>query len=124
MSSLPDGVAEISARVGKEIGRALALHGVQNHPSYHPASIPKPAERAAFYSIPSAESARNRCEANGAYFDNYGDILLEEVCEAFAEPEDSDELVEELVQVAGVAIQWAAAILRRRRAAVELEEAA
>ena len=40
------------------------------------------------------------------------DILWEEVAEAFAE-KDPDRLREELIQVAAVATQWAAAIDRR-----------
>lgn len=46
-------------------------------------------------------------------------ILLEEVFEALEADPNSDHLIEELVQVATVAEQWVAAILRRRQSGYE-----
>lgn len=61
-----------------------------------------------------ADAARAAC--NNAHQEGYltwKHILNEEVLEAFAE-EDPQRLREELIQVAAVALQWAAAIDRRR----------
>lgn len=60
-----------------------------------------------------ADFARGRCEdaaAKGSV--TWRLILEEEVAEAYAES-DPEKLREELIQVAGVALQWAAAIDRR-----------
>lgn len=57
-----------------------------------------------------ADYYRNSCDAAFARGDGtWADILLEEVYEALAES-DPDKLRAELIQVAAVAAQWAAAI--------------
>ncbi len=53
-----------------------------------------------------------RCRTNTPAEDNWRDILMEEVAEAFAE-DDPFKLRKELVQVAAVAAQWIEAIDRR-----------
>ena len=55
---------------------------------------------------------RDRCKANVPDQDNYLDILMEEVAEAFAE-DDPAKLRAELIQIAAVAVQWVEAIDRR-----------
>lgn len=63
-----------------------------------------------------ADEARKACsEAADDRAVTWRHILAEEVAEAFAE-EDSGRLVEELVQVAAVAVAWIEAIGRRRAA--------
>ena len=59
-----------------------------------------------------AEHFRAKCQANGPEQDNYVDILMEEVAEAFAE-QDPAKLRAELIQVAAVCVQWVEAIDRR-----------
>ena len=54
-----------------------------------------------------------RCQGNSPEEDNWRDILLEEVFEAFAET-DPAELRDELIQVAAVAASWVEAIDRRQ----------
>jgi hypothetical protein len=61
-----------------------------------------------------AASAKRAYEAAAALRRlTWKDILLEEVCEACAEPNEK-RLREELVQVAAVAVAWVEAIDRRR----------
>jgi hypothetical protein len=60
----------------------------------------------------AANLFRDICKANGPAEDNYRDILMEEVAEAFAEM-DPIALRTELIQVAAVAVQWVEAIDRR-----------
>jgi hypothetical protein len=61
-----------------------------------------------------ADSARSSAQ-RAARLDNisWADVLLEEVFEAAAES-DEERLLEELNQVAAVAMQWRAAVRRRR----------
>ena len=64
-----------------------------------------------------AMSAEVRMSCDRAFGDGFGTwrhILAEEVYEAFAE-EDPAKLRAELIQVAAVAMQWVAALDRRRK---------
>ena len=60
-----------------------------------------------------ADIARQKNKANDKDGDNWRDILMEEVYEAFAET-DQKKLRAELVQVAAVAVAWVECIDRRR----------
>jgi len=99
--------------VGRERLRQDAKWGEQNHPDGTGPDIRwlqrhTAGPRAAFL----ANHFRARCQANGPEADNWRDILLEEVAEAFAE-DDPDHLRAELVQIAATAVQWIEAIDRR-----------
>ena len=68
--------------------------------------------------IPAVDASRRVCEeAAGSGNCTWSHIFLEEVLEVedAARQGDVDELEEELIQVAAVAVQWVEAIRRRRR---------
>lgn len=95
--------SRVAVEVAAERVRQDARWGEQNHPD----GTGLPGD------IIAAELARELCDkraADGTVA--WRDILLEEVCEAFAEA-DAGKLRMELVQVAAVAAAWVAAIDRR-----------
>lgn len=109
--------------VAAERVRQDAKWGEQNHPSFS-FGITSGEHNCGYYNIPTAEDAKASCDqAFKAGHGTFGDILLEEVCEAFEEVEDDEKLEIELVQVAAVAISWIEAIHRRRIAASARPEA-
>lgn len=63
----------------------------------------------------NADRYRSICKANGPLQDNWRDIAMEEVAEAFAET-DPDKLEEELIQASAVFQAWIYDIRRRRAA--------
>lgn len=74
--------------------------GVQNHPDIY---------QSLYYPIESAERARALTNVRSAAKQiSYADILLEEVAEAIeaAMEGDKNALIDELVQVAAVAVAW------------------
>ncbi len=106
MTPLVSDATLLSARVAAEVvlerGRQDELWGEQNHPD---------GTGQQFQSL--ANASRDLC--NGAADSgslSWQLILMEEVCEAFAES-DPSRLREELVQVAAVAMGWVEAIDRR-----------
>lgn len=119
---------ELRARILDEISaerdRQIAKHGDQSRlpdgtgPDVRPlaaivdnahaqASAPWLAERAK-----QVTDSRSQSKGNGKV--TYRDILTEEVFEAFAE-DDPAKLRAELIQVAGVAVQWIEALDQRPR---------
>jgi len=116
---LPD-AATILWEIAEERSRQNAKWGEQNHPDGTGPDVhwlngprnqqwPAPVEASG---QALAEYFRNRCKANSPDDDNYLDILMEEVAEAFAE-NDPARLRTELIQVAAVATQWVETIDRR-----------
>jgi len=92
-------------QVAVERLRQISKWGEQNHPDF----------REGYYFVPSAEAAKQQCDTRFAVGDpNWGDILLEEVAEAFEERNNEENLRTELVQIAAVALSWVDAIDRRR----------
>ncbi len=85
--------------------------GEQNHPD-----LPRPygiADNHLLLGVPSADGARDNCEAwHRAEVGTWAHILIEEVCEAIDAPTEAD-LRTELVQCAAVIVQWIKAIDRR-----------
>lgn len=133
MSDWPDGVApglpltaEVLRLIVAERRRQEAKWGEQNHPDGTGAAEPVLAGIAGALdehdfdleddspAVLLMVAAREACKGK---FDggegSYADVLLEEVFEALAE-EDPQELVEELVQVAAVAVAWIEKKLRGR----------
>jgi hypothetical protein len=115
-----DGVFHALAHVENELYRQDEKWGEQNHPDGTGRDC-CPNEWTIGGSDTALELAEYAKEDNAAAVGR-GDltwrgILLEEVWEALAEPEGSDELRTELIQVAAVAVQWVRAIDRRRAAA-------
>ena len=93
---------EVLREVARERQRQDARWGEQNHP-----------DGASDVYAATADHYREICQAHAAEGHcTWKDILLEEVWEAFAEP-DPAKLRAELVQVAAVAAAWAEAIDRR-----------
>jgi hypothetical protein len=111
---------DVLAEVLDERIRQIAKWGEQNHPdgtgtdTHWLANIP--VSSPGWSAVELANFFRARCKANGPERDNYLDILMEEIAEAFAEDEPAT-LRAELVQVAAVAVQWVEAIDRRARVA-------
>lgn len=88
-------LANTQQRVVEEVGRQDAKWGPQSHPN---GTYKEHAYQ--------ARNAQERCDLlarQGRL--TWWDILLEEVYEAGAE-EDTDALIEELIQVAAVAVNW------------------
>jgi hypothetical protein len=116
LDSLVDTIAEINRQNRK--------WGEQNHPDgTGPRSYPLHGISGLFH----AETIRDETRELTGYAFNHGfgtwaDILREEFFEALAE-EDLVRLRTELLQVAGVAIQWAAAVGRRMTDDVNAERA-
>jgi hypothetical protein len=97
---------QIVSEVAAERERQNSKWGEQNHSD----GTGRPG------SVDDANYAKAWCdEAFEGGYGTWGDILREEVCEAFAES-DPKKLRTELIQVAAVAIQWIAAIDRREGA--------
>lgn len=102
--------------VSREVVRQQAKWGVQNHPDHHPAVQNRTvaADRPAFYGLPSEDDAKALCTADSFQGEtNWTRILVEEVCEAVAAP-DEEKLRKELVQVSATAVSWIDAIDRRK----------
>lgn len=99
--------------VGDERARQDAKWGVQNHPDLPPFEEAR-ATPNAWFALPTADDARDACEAafrNGR--GSYAHIFVEEVCEAIEAAPDPAKLREELIQCAAVAVAWVEAIDRR-----------
>lgn len=87
-----------------------ATRGVQRHQSVLDL---EPEVRAMHYGIPTEAKAKEQCEeAFKAGRGTWADILVEEMAEAVAAPDEAARR-EELVQVAAVAIAWIEDIDRR-----------
>lgn len=100
-----DQVLSFVRKVEAEMFRQIDLWGEQNHPSFDPHRIH------GFFG--NADQMRTICETAFAQGrGTWADILLEEVAEAFDERDDPDALVKELIQVAAVALSWAASVER------------
>lgn len=97
-------IVRVSAEVIAERMRQHAKWGEQNWPDFPPEINPVRRPRA--YGLPSELAAKARVE-HGAVARNltYGDILVEEVAEAFS-TKTRAELRAELIQVAAVAQAW------------------
>lgn len=114
-----DGTASVLAEVRAERSRQDAKWGQQNHPD---GTGPDVEWLCTVFDTEAtaselAQNFRAVCKSNGPDRDNYLDILLEEVAEAFAE-DDPARLRAELLQVAAVAVQWVEAIDRRQQGEV------
>lgn len=91
-----------------ELARQVQVWGVQNHPD----GTGSPGKQ--------READRLRADCDQALETGsvtWSHILAEEVAEAFAEA-DPERIRAELIQVAGVAVQWIEAIDRRRHTEV------
>ena len=105
---------EMIMRMMTEIWRQDEKWGEQNHPSFPSEEFTPHWRRPAYYCIPTEEAAKSSTEAMfRAKQGTWGDILIEEVAEAI-EAADDDHLIEELIQVAAVALQWAGSVERNR----------
>lgn len=95
---------DVLERVSDERGRQFRKHGDQRH---------LPNGTGGWYAGVLARQARATTDANAADGTvTFADVLREEVLEALAESDD-EALLEELVQVAAVAVQWVEAIVAR-----------
>ncbi|TCC19980.1 hypothetical protein [Kribbella sindirgiensis] len=103
------GVQSTVKHVLNEIDKQDDLWGEQNHPS-HTGGIT--ALKVAYYGEMAGQFKLHCAEAALEGRLGWDDILLEEVFEAFAET-DVERQIEELVQVAAVAIQAVASIARQ-----------
>lgn len=118
------------AALAAELQRQDLKWGEQNHPSYpsfkneQARDIPyllkvlhnDPARRCWTYVSITEADAKLNCEDDVRNDDvNWAAILHEEIAEAYSADIDSDHHIEELVQVAAVALQWAASIKRNRK---------
>lgn len=104
MSYLPS-VAETIDAIKYEILRQHQTWGQQNHPS-----VPKKGEPA--HGIPAERVAKIQCElARTNNRMTWAHILVEEVAEACC-ADSPQHMIEELVQVAAVAISWVDSIHR------------
>lgn len=85
--------------------------GQQDHPDFR-SNLPL-VYRNAYYGMPPEVEAKFLTERRFQNGDgSFADILIEEVAEAIAAPDEKN-LREELIQVAAVAAQWVEAIDRR-----------
>lgn len=103
----------IMKRVEDERERQNMKWGVQNHPDR---SVICREGRLDFYDISTADHLRHMCEFRMKKgYGAWPDILLEEVAEAIeaAINGDTNNLKEELIQVAAVCVQWVECIERR-----------
>lgn len=99
------GVNETVDEIKYELLRQNNLWGEQNHPS-----VPKHGEPA--HGIPAERVAKIQCElARNAGRMTWAHILVEEVAEACSAPTPKL-MIEELIQVAAVAISWVDSIQR------------
>ena len=95
--------AAILARVEAECERQHNKWGEQNHPD---------GTNAAEWRVACRRAKRHCDKATDNKTLTWKHILEEEVCEAFTEDNHADALLEELTQVAAVAVIWIAAIER------------
>ena len=119
--SYPTFLDPVEREVRDELERQNAKWGEQNHPDYDPHDVvPVAQHNYAFQADRWKQVNKYRadgvCSARLAPADNpctaWDGILLEEVYEALAEKDPAKRRAE-LIQVAAVAQQWAAAIDRR-----------
>jgi hypothetical protein len=107
--------ARTALEVVDERTRQDAKWGVQNHPDLPPFEEAR-ATPNAWFGLPTADDARDACEAA---FRNkrgsYAHIFVEDVCEAIEAAPDPAKLREELIQCAAVAVAWVEAIDRRAK---------
>lgn len=111
--------AGVAVEVLDERKRQDAKWGVQNHPDLPPFDEAH-ATPNAWFGLPTADDARDACEAafkNGR--GSYAHIFNEEVCEAIEAAPDPVKLREELIQVAAVAVAWVECIDRRNASGME-----
>lgn len=108
--------------LSEELCRQDEKWGVQNHPggtgpTTMPLNVLAMISPAALSGARAPHLATTAKRINDMHVSSgrltWTDILLEELFEALAEPEGSEALRTELVQVAAVAIQWVLAIDRR-----------
>lgn len=101
-------------RIVKERANQERKWGIQNHRSFAK-GVKTTVRLARYYKIPAPDEAKELYEKRAKSGRvSWMDILLEEVTELM-ESSDDDELIEELIQVAAVAIAWAQCVARRRR---------
>lgn len=109
----------VHGEVMDERSRQDAKWGIQNHPDLPPFEEAH-ASPNAWFGLPSADDARDACEAafkNGR--GSYAHIFVEEVCEAIEAAPDPVKLREELIQCAAVAVAWVECIDRRNASGME-----
>lgn len=97
------GMMKVTTDIIAERARQHEKWGEQNWPDFY--DVP-PIDRCNTYWIPEEGEAKERVESaarRGAL--TYGDILIEELAEAFSAPNKA-ELRKELIQVAAVAQAW------------------
>lgn len=110
---------EVLEEVSQERYKQNAKWGEQNHPDLDPVLLNReggcsPSRMAEHYEIPSANRARTLCDMAAQKEElTWAHILIEEVAEVVGTNGDVEELREELVQVAAVAVAWIQAIDRR-----------
>ena len=96
--------------------------GEQNWPDFPPGLAGPSVNH--YYGLPSEEDAKAACQGHFARREGtYGDILLEEVAEAFSAP-TPPLLRGELIQVAAVALAWVEKLDREAEATTPAEVAA
>ena len=105
---------EIFSRVEDELDRQMGMWGEQNHP-VHGGYIPAEHHAKAYTKKADQWKVDNGVRVGHAEL-GWDGILLEEVYEALGTT-DPDEQIEELVQVAAVAVNAALSIQRNRPAA-------
>ena len=101
--------------LGVETSAQIDKWGVQKHPSIYPSMVGDMSPTAR-YALQSELRWKRQYEDDVRKGNtNWGTILLEEVAEAITEASkgESEELYEEVVQVAAVAMQWAACVRER-----------
>lgn len=110
----PPPTQSVLYEVAGERTRQDAKWGVQNHPDLPPFEEAR-ATPNAWFGLPSADDARDACEAAFSRGrGSYAHIFVEEVCEAVEAAYDPAKLREELIQVAAVAVAWVECIDRRQ----------
>jgi len=101
-------------QVSEELDRQLVKWGVQDHPCFDPLlTSPTAVKRNVWYEMPTEERAKFLCqlaEKKGNL--SWTHILVEEVAEAIAEPDESKRRVE-LIQCIAVLVSWIESIDRR-----------
>lgn len=106
-TAIIDAMTEMERQVGK--------FGEQNRPSFCALPV-EPRQRTGVYGIPSADFAKARTDGHARTgILTWADIALEEVCEAFEEPEGSEALYVELIQCSAVFASWAANVKRNAK---------
>lgn len=112
--------SDILKRAMEECERQKVLWGEQNHPSFCYDIIPQRGGvynvANQFYGVPTQDVAKERCEGAAKNKElTWAHIALEEFAESFAETNDDDALIEELIQTIAVLASWVESIERNRK---------